>query len=104
MQRYHWIKPSGLPDRIELIDAKMVNRSVAVIAFVSPEWCWQRSTSWLIHGVPSAEGVCSTLQQAKNQVVNGLPNEWPQQDSTSRPPGVAEHYFKRLPLVLPRWR
>jgi hypothetical protein len=80
MQRYQWIKPPDLPDRIELIDSKMVNRTVAVIAYASPEWSWKRSTSLLIHGAPAAEGVCGSLQQAKIQVLKGLPNEWPERD------------------------
>ncbi|WP_254509382.1 hypothetical protein [Anatilimnocola floriformis] len=72
--RYHWTKPSDLPERLELID-RITGHSVAVIQTVSRQYEWKRSTSAIIHGAPPAEGECETLSDAKIQVEAGLPNE-----------------------------
>ena len=71
MTRYHWMKPSDLPDRLELID-NVSGKPVATIFSIGREWQWTRSTSVLLHGAPSAEGNCRSLTTAKDQVLDGL--------------------------------
>ncbi|WP_425615043.1 hypothetical protein NA78x_004931 [Anatilimnocola sp. NA78] len=71
--RYRWVKPSDLPDRVELID-NLTTLRVAVITDVNRRWCWKRNTTLLLHGVPPAEGIEASLTQAKIKVLEGLPD------------------------------
>jgi hypothetical protein len=73
-QRYHWKKPSDLPDRVELIDSGS-NRIVAVITQAGRHWQWRRSTTSIFDGAPAGEGECLSLVEAKDKVLDGLPNE-----------------------------
>jgi hypothetical protein len=70
-QRYRWVKPSDLPERVELID-NVTSHQVATITTGGRVYYWKRSTSVLLHGVPSAEGSTSSLTQAKNYILEGL--------------------------------
>lgn len=72
--RYHWAKPSDLPERVELID-KVTSQPAAVILIIDRQYEWQRNTSTMIHGAPPADGKCSSLQEAKERVLHGLKNE-----------------------------
>jgi hypothetical protein len=73
-KRYHWVKPSDLPERSELID-RVTGKRAAVILTIAHQFLWNRSTSSLLHGTRPAEGECESLQEAKNRVTDGLSNE-----------------------------
>ena len=72
--RYHWTKPSDLPDRVELVD-RVTRQAAAVILIIERRCQWKRITSQMIHGAPPAEGKCNTLGEAKAKVLDGLKNE-----------------------------
>ncbi|WP_425613650.1 hypothetical protein NA78x_003485 [Anatilimnocola sp. NA78] len=71
--RYRWVKPSDKPERVELID-NVTSQRVAIITEVNRRWAWTRSTTILLHGAPSADGLEASLAQAKAQVLDGLPS------------------------------
>jgi hypothetical protein len=73
-QRYRWVKPSDLPDRVELIDTG-TNHAIAEILRVGRMWQWRRKTTLLLHGAPPADGVAKGLTQAKVKVLDGMPDE-----------------------------
>jgi hypothetical protein len=73
-KRYHWVKPSDLPERSELID-RVTGKRAAVILTVANQFLWTRSTSSMIHGIRPAEGECRSLLEAKAKVTDGLSNE-----------------------------
>lgn len=70
--RYRWVKPSHLPDRIALLD-NVTSQYLAVITNVGRCWFWRRNTTPLLHGAISAEGNERTLMQAKSKILAGLP-------------------------------
>ncbi|WP_254506524.1 hypothetical protein [Anatilimnocola floriformis] len=72
-QRYAWRKPSNLPERVELID-RVTSQVVAVVEHVGRDWQWRRNTSQLVHGAPPSEGMQTSLEDAKQAVLNGLPD------------------------------
>jgi hypothetical protein len=72
-KRYRWVKPSNLPERVELID-EVTKHAIAEIVSVGREWQWRRKTTALLHGAPPAEGIAKGLTQAKMKVLDGLPD------------------------------
>jgi hypothetical protein len=73
VERYHWVKPSDLPDRVELIDSETSHR-VAVITNMGRNWYWKRNTTTLLNGARPVEGTATSLVQAKFKVLDGLPD------------------------------
>jgi hypothetical protein len=71
--RYYWQKPSDLPERVELMDT-VTSTPAAVITSVSRKWHWKRNTTVILHGAPPAEGKQSLLDDARQAVVDGLPD------------------------------
>jgi hypothetical protein len=73
--RYHWQRPSDLPDRIELFDTVEYHRVAVILALGLNDWKWERSTTMLLNGAPPIEGSSTTLATAKRKILNGLPVE-----------------------------
>ncbi|WP_425613634.1 hypothetical protein NA78x_003469 [Anatilimnocola sp. NA78] len=70
---YRRVKPGDIPERVELID-NVTSQGVAVINEVNRRWAWTCSTTILLHGAPSADGLEPSLAQAKARVLDGLPS------------------------------
>ncbi len=66
MQRYQW--------RISQLMDRRVNLVIAQIISVGRSWQWRRNTTWLLHGAPPAEGTAQGLKDAKEKVLEGLPD------------------------------
>jgi hypothetical protein len=73
MERYEWRKPPNSPDRLELID-HATKVPIGEIVGIQRKWFWYRKTSVLLHGVPPAEGVSRQLSEAKERLLDGLPD------------------------------
>lgn len=71
--RYRWTKLAGMPPQVDLID-DLTSHSVATVFEGSRRWYWKRNTTVLLHGALPAEGVAVSLNEAKQQVVKGLPD------------------------------
>ena len=72
--RFRGVKPSDLPERVELID-NTTSQQIAVITNLGRTWQWQRKTTLLLHGAPPADGLATSLTKAKIKILEGLRNE-----------------------------
>jgi hypothetical protein len=71
--RYYWQKQSDLPERVELMDT-VTRQPAAVIENVGRKWRWKRSTTVLLHGAPPGEGNVVYLDDAREAILDGLPD------------------------------
>jgi hypothetical protein len=74
MPRFEWRKTCDDPQRYELIDIT-VNESIATIIQAGRLWSWHRKTSIVTHGVSPARGAADSLQEAKTDVMSGIPDD-----------------------------
>ena len=74
MIRYHWTEPAGSPIRVELIDNFTLAQAAVIVGDLAGRWHWSRYTSMARNGAPPINGSSLTLAEAKQLILDGLPD------------------------------